>query len=67
MTFVPGTSCDDLTPMVLLKSGEPVSLDEARAKFVLSEEDINIIVDLGQGNASATYWTCDLSHVGLCL
>lgn len=62
VTFVPSASCEDLTSLRLLELGEPLPLDEARAKAVLSEEDINIDIELGLGNATATYWTCDLSH-----
>ena len=36
-------------------------MDEARAKEILKEEDLEVSIDLGMGEESATYWTCDLS------
>ncbi len=38
-----------------------VDFSEEEAKKVLSEKEIVITVSLHQGNASATFWTCDLS------
>jgi len=29
---------------------------------ILSEQEIQVVVDLGLGDAAATVWTCDLSH-----
>ena len=63
VSFVPGSELSDASPLLLLSKGEPQYLDERRAKEVLSEEDINIFVDVGMGKETATYWTCDLSHV----
>lgn len=37
-------------------------VDEVRANEILSVEDLEIRIDLGLGQESATYWTCDLSH-----
>lgn len=42
--------------------GEPEKVDEARASQILKDEDLEIRIDLGLGEESATYWTCDLSH-----
>jgi hypothetical protein len=44
--------------------GEPEPVDEVRAKEILSEEEFEVKVDLGLGNESAKYWTCDFSYVG---
>ncbi len=38
-----------------------IVIDEALAKEALSKEHITISVELNQGNASATFYTCDLS------
>lgn len=46
----------------LFKDGAPHDVDEDRASEILSEKEIEIVVDLGQGDAEATVWTCDLSH-----
>lgn len=59
VSFVP----QDGTPALqLLVNGEPENVDEARASEILAEEDLEIRVELGLGDESATYWTCDLSH-----
>lgn len=46
----------------LLVKGEPEQVDEARAKVILEEEELEVRVDLGVGEEEAEYWTCDLSH-----
>jgi len=46
----------------LLASGQPLPLDEERALALLSHTDVDIIIDLGQGAAEATIWTCDFSY-----
>ncbi|KAF8312979.1 arginine biosynthesis ArgJ [Clavulina sp. PMI_390] len=59
VTFIPA---DGTTPLPVLVKGEPEIVDEARASEVVGQNEINIEVDLGIGQESATYWTCDLSH-----
>jgi len=46
----------------LVKDGQPYDVDEERALEILSQDEIAIAVDLGQGEAEATIWTCDLTH-----
>ena len=46
----------------LVKDGEPYNVDEERALEILSQDDVTITVDLAQGQAQATVWTCDLTH-----
>jgi len=46
----------------LVKDGQPYDVDEERAAEILSQDEITIAVDLGQGEAEATIWTCDLTH-----
>jgi glutamate N-acetyltransferase / amino-acid N-acetyltransferase len=46
----------------LLVDGEPQVVDEARAARLLEDEDLEVSIDLGTGNAEATVWTCDFSH-----
>jgi len=55
-------SSDELKGMQLVKSGQPLPLDEDAAKKLLSKRDIGIVLRLGLGQASATYWTCDFSE-----
>jgi glutamate N-acetyltransferase/amino-acid N-acetyltransferase len=60
VSFVPQDGSRELS---LLVNGEPEKLDEARAAEILKSEDLEIKVRLGLGKESATYWTCDFSHV----
>jgi len=46
----------------LVRDGQPYDVDEGRAAEILSKDEITITVDLGQGEAQATVWTCDLTH-----
>jgi glutamate N-acetyltransferase/amino-acid N-acetyltransferase len=43
-------------------AGEPVPHDEAEANAALAGEEIRITARLGEGNASATAWGCDLTY-----
>ncbi|MCS6773839.1 MAG: bifunctional glutamate N-acetyltransferase/amino-acid acetyltransferase ArgJ [Anaerolineae bacterium] len=42
--------------------GAPMPYSEAEAAAALKSREITIQLDLGLGEASATLWTCDLSH-----
>jgi glutamate N-acetyltransferase/amino-acid N-acetyltransferase len=44
------------------KNGAGISFDEAAAKKVLSEDEINIFITLCDGSASATAYGCDLTY-----
>lgn len=46
----------------LLRSGEPVAFDEAKAKEILLERDIIVDVTMGEGTEEAVAWGCDLSY-----
>ena len=62
--FVP----DDGSPALpVLVGGEPEKVDEERAKEILSEGKFEIKIQLGIGEESAKYWTCDFSYVSLSL
>ncbi|KAG6370305.1 hypothetical protein JVT61DRAFT_12257 [Boletus reticuloceps] len=67
VSFVPPSTASNVTPLVVLKHGEPVGVDEARSSEILKEEDFEIRVDLGGqgvgGKDEAKYWTCDFSYV----
>jgi glutamate N-acetyltransferase/amino-acid N-acetyltransferase len=45
----------------ILRHNYDINFSEADAKRVLQKKEIRITVDLSQGNASASFWTCDLS------
>jgi len=46
----------------LVKDGQPYDVDEGRALEILSQDEVAITVDLEQGEAEVTIWTCDLTH-----
>lgn len=66
VAFVPSPTSPNPTPLIVLRNGEPVGVDEARASEILGEEDFEIKVDLGGqgvgGKEAACYWTCDFSY-----
>ncbi|MFQ3596972.1 MAG: bifunctional glutamate N-acetyltransferase/amino-acid acetyltransferase ArgJ [Chloroherpetonaceae bacterium] len=46
----------------ILNQNFEIVLDEASAKAELSKHDITVKINLNLGEASATFWTCDLSE-----
>ena len=62
VSFIP---TDGSPALPLLINGEPEKVVEARAKQILSTEDLAIRVELGLGEESAKYWTCDFSYVSV--
>lgn len=46
----------------MLKAGLPIAFSEERAKQILEEKEIVIIVEMGEGDTSVTAWGCDLSY-----
>ena len=46
----------------LLQEGAPIPYSEAKALEVFRAPEITVLLDLGLGEASATIWTCDLTH-----
>ena len=44
------------------KNGAGVDFSEEKAKEILLEDKINIVVDLNDGNYSSTAWGCDLTY-----
>jgi glutamate N-acetyltransferase/amino-acid N-acetyltransferase len=51
-----------LGDLELVRAGAPFHIDEARAAEILAPPDVPVAIDLGQGEAELTVWTCDLSH-----
>lgn len=43
------------------EAGTPTPMDEQALSNLLLNEEVVILVEMGQGNAQAHYWTCDLS------
>lgn len=46
----------------LLHPGYNSSFDESAAKEILLQKDVDITVELNEGDASSTWWTCDFSE-----
>ena len=44
------------------KNGAGVAFSEEQAKEILLESEIEILISLGDGNAEATAWGCDLTY-----
>ena len=49
-------------PVRVFSRGEPVPHEEAEANAALATGEVKITCHLGEGNASATAWGCDLSY-----
>lgn len=48
--------------ILVCKDGSAVDFSEEKAKEILLEHDIEILVGLGSGDASAKAWGCDLTY-----
>lgn len=48
--------------ILVCENGNGLSFDEDLAKKILMEDEIEIYVDLHQGDAKATAWGCDLTY-----
>jgi len=46
----------------MAENGAGLSFSEEKAKIILSGNEVQIIIDLHLGEASATAWTCDFSY-----
>lgn len=46
----------------VVNQGLPLPMDEIALKAYLEQENLSIVVDLGQGQHTATAWGCDLSY-----
>jgi len=58
-----GPSADSIgSELQLLNAGAPTGYAEANAMAIFAQPEIDVRIELAQGNGSATVWTCDLSH-----
>lgn len=48
--------------IVVCENGAGVPFSEEKAKEILLESEIEILITLGDGNATATAWGCDLTY-----
>jgi len=46
----------------VFSKGAPIQFSEDTAKKILSEEEIEILINAGAGSGSATAWGCDLTY-----
>lgn len=53
-------SCAGVLPVY--EKGQAVPFSEERAKQILSQGAIDILINLHEGDASATCWGCDLTY-----
>ena len=49
-------------PVKVFSGGEPVPHEQAEANATLASDEVRITARLGEGEASATAWGCDLSY-----
>ncbi|CAD6444154.1 dfa0be5c-e44f-403b-af95-708abb1d74cf [Sclerotinia trifoliorum] len=66
VSFMPVDGTEELN---FVKKGGLVKVDEVRAKKLMEEEDVEVIVDLRddgrkwrEDDEEAVYWTCDITH-----
>lgn len=45
-----------------MQNGAGIEFSEEKAKTVLSEKEIEILISLNDGNGDATAWGCDLTY-----
>jgi glutamate N-acetyltransferase/amino-acid N-acetyltransferase len=48
--------------LVVARHGGGVSFNEERALEILNRDEVTVTIDLGQGEAEVTEWTCDLTE-----
>ncbi|MEG0071752.1 MAG: bifunctional glutamate N-acetyltransferase/amino-acid acetyltransferase ArgJ [Raoultibacter sp.] len=60
--FDQGSVSIDIMGLPVCRQGLTVAFDEEEALRRFEEKEIEIAVDLGQGSAATTIWTCDFSH-----
>ncbi len=46
----------------LFDTGVPLDFSEEKAKAILTEDEVHILVELKDGNECGTAWGCDLTH-----
>ena len=48
--------------IAVFKNGVPLNFDEALAKKILGEKEVEILVELQDGKAEGRAWGCDLTY-----
>jgi glutamate N-acetyltransferase/amino-acid N-acetyltransferase len=62
VTFDPGGVGLWFGPVKVFEEGEPAVHEEAEANAALAAGEVRITARLGEGDASARAWGCDLTH-----
>ena len=52
----------DNEPLEVVSTGTPNDYSEEEATDIFGQDEIEVRLDLGDGSASSTVWTCDLSY-----
>ncbi len=60
--YVDMTFASDLGEILVCKDGAGVNFDEERAKAILSRDEVEIRVDLHEGDYTVSCWGCDLTY-----
>lgn len=61
--FTPGkANGGEVTSIKVFDHGVPLNFDEDLAKKILSEEAVDILVEMEDGKAEGTAWGCDLTY-----
>lgn len=46
----------------MAKAGQGLAFDEEKALAILSEDFVEVLIDLHEGTEEAVAWGCDLTH-----
>lgn len=53
---------NDIGKIEVYKDGTPIAFDEDFAKEILSHEEVTALIEMHEGDETATAWGCDLTH-----
>jgi glutamate N-acetyltransferase / amino-acid N-acetyltransferase len=60
--FDPGRATATLAGTVVYRAGQPTAFDASALSAAMRAKELEIVVDLGAGDAAATVYTCDFSY-----
>jgi glutamate N-acetyltransferase/amino-acid N-acetyltransferase len=60
--FDPAKTIIALGDLVVFEKGTGLAFDEEKAAKILAEKEIQVLIELGEGDGEATVWTCDFSY-----